>query len=296
MAHLEPQGSRLSAGLFLLPATLLFALYVLLPTVQSLALSLYDWNGLDPEFRFVGLQNYEALWRDPVFWISLKNNLLWLGLFLLAPPLGLALALLLNTQAPGMRLIKSLFFLPFVLSPIVVGLAFTWLYDPHFGVLNAFLQAAGLNTRFAPLADETWASFFIVLAGLWPQIAYCMIAYLAGLAQLRPSGLESAELDGVGPLTKLWKVLLPELSTATQLAFLVSIVGALRSFDLVAIMTQGGPYDRSSVLSFFMFEQAITHYRMGYAAAIASLLFALLLIVIALFLRRLLRRDDLALG
>lgn len=296
MAHLEPQGSRLSAGLFLLPATLLFALYVLLPTVQSLALSLYDWNGLDPEFRFVGLQNYEALWRDPVFWISLKNNLLWLGLFLLAPPLGLALALLLNTQAPGMRLIKSLFFLPFVLSPIVVGLAFTWLYDPHFGVLNAFLQAAGLNTRFAPLADETWASFFIVLAGLWPQIAYCMIAYLAGLAQLRPSGLESAELDGVGPLTKLWKVLLPELSTATQLAFLVSIVGALRSFDLVAIMTQGGPYDRSSVLSFFMFEQAISHYRMGYAAAIASLLFALLLIVIALFLRRLLRRDDLALG
>lgn len=296
MAHLEPQGSRLSAGLFLLPATLLFALYVLLPTVQSLALSLYDWNGLDPEFRFVGLQNYEALWRDPVFWISLKNNLLWLGLFLLAPPLGLALALLLNTQAPGVRLIKSLFFLPFVLSPIVVGLAFTWLYDPHFGVLNAFLQAAGLNTRFAPLADETWASFFIVLAGLWPQIAYCMIAYLAGLAQLRPSGLESAELDGVGPLTKLWKVLLPELSTATQLAFLVSIVGALRSFDLVAIMTQGGPYDRSSVLSFFMFEQAISHYRMGYAAAIASLLFALLLIVIALFLRRLLRRDDLALG
>lgn len=296
MAHLEPQGSRLSAGLFLLPATLLFALYVLLPTVQSLALSLYDWNGLDPEFRFVGLQNYEALWRDPVFWISLKNNLLWLGLFLLAPPLGLALALLLNTQAPGMRLIKSLFFLPFVLSPIVVGLAFTWLYDPHFGVLNAFLQAAGLNTRFAPLANETWASFFIVLAGLWPQIAYCMIAYLAGLAQLRPSGLESAELDGVGPLTKLWKVLLPELSTATQLAYLVSIVGALRSFDLVAIMTQGGPYDRSSVLSFFMFEQAISHYRMGYAAAIASLLFALLLIVIALFLRRLLRRDDLALG
>lgn len=296
MAHLEPQGSRLSAGLFLLPATLLFALYVLLPTVQSLALSLYDWNGLDPEFRFVGFQNYEALWRDPVFWISLKNNLLWLGLFLLAPPLGLALALLLNTQAPGMRLIKSLFFLPFVLSPIVVGLAFTWLYDPHFGVLNAFLQAAGLNTRFAPLANETWASFFIVLAGLWPQIAYCMIAYLAGLAQLRPSGLESAELDGVGPLTKLWKVLLPELSTATQLAFLVSIVGALRSFDLVAIMTQGGPYDRSSVLSFFMFEQAISHYRMGYAAAIASLLFALLLIVIALFLRRLLRRDDLALG
>jgi multiple sugar transport system permease protein len=281
MAHRR----NIAAALFLAPALIVFTLYVLYPIAQSIRLSFYDWDGIAPK-EFVGLANYQELFDDDTFYKALKNNVWWLGLFLLAPPLGLAIALFLNQHMRGMRLVKSLFFMPFVLSGVVVGMVFTWFYDPTSGLLSWLLG------RSVPLlGDERWVTFGIVFAALWPQTAYCMILYLTGLTAVNPEQIEAARLEGAKGFTLLRRVILPQLRPATFMAIVVTVIGALRSFDLISIMSDGGPYESSTVLAFFMYEQAIKYHRQGYGAAIATVLMGIMLVYIAWFLWRMLRDE-----
>ena len=127
----------LAPWLFIAPAAIIFAVYVVIPIFQSFWLSLFEWDGITPDKQFIGLANYEQLFQDEQFWTSLRNNVYWLVLFLLGPVGGVAIAIFLNQQLPGMRLVKSLFFFPFVLSQVVIGLVFSWFYDPTHGLLNA---------------------------------------------------------------------------------------------------------------------------------------------------------------
>ena len=273
--------------LFLIPATFMFALYVVYPIVQSFNISLYKWDGLG-EAEFVGMANYEKLLtNDRAFNTSLWNNAKWLVFYLLAIPAGLFIALFLNQTVRGIRLYKSLFFFPFVISQIVVGLVFTWFYDPTFGLFNAIIGVVGLGPVNI-LGDPTLATYGIIAAGLWPQTAYCMILYLTGLNAVDPEQIEAARLDGAKGLKMLWYVIIPQLRPATFIAFVVTIIGALRSFDLISIMTNGGPFGSTRVLSFYMFEKSLSEYgfRMGYGAAIAVILFLIMLVFIAYFLWR----------
>ena len=169
---------------FIAPAFAMFSLFVIWPIIQSVGLSFVEWQGIGPK-TWVGLDNYRELCGDQVFWTSLVNNLYWLALFLLAPVMGLFIALFLNQNVFGIRLVKSLFFFPFVVSQIVVGMIFAWFYDPAFGLLATLLKPLGIGIP-AILADENWATFGIIAAGLWPQTAYCMILYLTGSEQREP--------------------------------------------------------------------------------------------------------------
>ncbi|MEM9107529.1 MAG: sugar ABC transporter permease [Pseudomonadota bacterium] len=270
---------------FIAPAFAMFSLFVIYPIIQSISLSFFEWQGIGPK-KWVGVENYRLLWNDPVFWTSLVNNVYWLVLFLLAPVLGLAVALFLNQKVFGIRLVKSLFFFPFVVSQIVVGIIFAWFYDPAFGLLATVLEPVGIN--FPPvLSDEKLATFGIILAGLWPQTAYCMILYLTGLNSVNPEMIEAARLDGAKRWQLLTNIVLPQLRPATFIAIVVTIIGALRSFDLVAVMTEGGPYNSSNVLAYYMYDNAIFRYRMGYASAIANVLFMIMNVYIVWFLLRL---------
>jgi multiple sugar transport system permease protein len=280
---------RWSPILLLAPACLLFATFVIYPILASLRLSLFDWGGIGAR-TWIGLGNYRELLTDPVFHTALANNVWWLLLFMLAPVGGFALALLLNQQIRGMRLVRSLFFFPFVISHVVVGLVFAWFFNAQFGLLNEILGWLGL-ARVALLEDETFATFAVIAAGLWPQIAYCMIIYLAGLATLDPQLVEAGRLDGASGWRLLWHVVLPQLRAATYIAVIVSVVGALRSFDLVMTMTLGGPYDSSTVLAYYMYEQTFLAFRYGYGAAIATVLFLVMNLCIALVLWRMLRGE-----
>ena len=270
--------------LFLAPGILFFALYVILPIFQSFGISMTAWDGLGAPTP-VGMGNYRELMDDPAFYTSLGNNLLWLLLYLLAIPAGLFIALFLNQTVTGIRLYKSLFFFPFVISQVVVGLVFTWFYLPRGGLLNTILGGLGFDTLNI-LGDPTLATYGIIAAGLWPQTAYCMILYLTGLNAVDPEQVEAARLDGAKGWRMLWHVVLPQLRPATFIAFVVTIIGALRSFDLISVMTNGGPFGSTRVLSFYMFEQALSEYgfRMGYGSAIAVVLFLIMLIFIAYFL------------
>ncbi len=280
---------RLAPAILLAPACLLFAVFVVWPIADSIWISLHDWDGIKP-MRWVGLANYRELLGDDVFWTSLVNNVYWLVAFMLAPVFGLALALFLNQTVFGMRLIKSLFFFPFVISQVVVGLVFGWFMNADFGLVNAVLHGLGLP-GVDILGDERWATFGVMLAGLWPQTAYCMILYLTGLTAINPELIEAARLDGARGWRLLRHVIVPQLRPATFIAIVVCVVGALRSFDLVSIMTKGGPYDSSSVLAYYMYAQSFMSFRYGYGAAIATVLFLIMDVYIAFFLVSMLRRE-----
>ncbi|SHJ62730.1 carbohydrate ABC transporter membrane protein 1, CUT1 family [Palleronia salina] len=277
--------------LFLAPGVLFFAVYVIIPIFQSFGISLQDWDGLGQP-TYVGFENYRELGNDPAFYTSLKNNVWWLLLYLLAIPAGLGIALFLNQTVTGIRIYKSLFFFPFVISQVVVGLVFTWFYDPAFGLLNVMLGWFGAGP-INVLGDPRYVTFGIILAGLWPQTAYCMILYLTGLNAVNPEQIEAGRLDNAKGWRMLWHIVLPQLKPATFIAFVVTIIGALRSFDLISIMTQGGPFGSSRVLSFYMFEVALSEYgfRMGYGAAIAVVLFLIMLCFIAYFLFSMYREE-----
>jgi multiple sugar transport system permease protein len=219
-----------AAFFFLLPGCALFCLCVVYPIISSISLSFYNWDGMTPK-TFAGFDNYIELFHSDTFYTALKNNLIWLAFFLLAPPLGLAFALYLNQQMRGMRVVKSLFFAPFVLSGVVVGLVFSWFYDPTFGLLRLFVGHG------IPVLGD------------------------------------------------------PQLRPATFMAVVLTVIGALRSFDLIAVMSGGGPFDSSTVLAYYMYDQAIKYYREGYSAAIAVVLFAIMLVYIVFHLRRMLREE-----
>ncbi len=278
--------------LFLMPALLMFTVYVIAPIFQSIAISFTEWDGMGPQ-KFIGFANYVELTHDPDFRTALVNNVIWLLGFLLAIPAGLALALFLNQQVFGIRLVKSLFFFPFVISQVVIGLVFSWFYDPSNGLLFHLLHVLGIPP-VAVLSDEHLVTYGIVVAGLYPQIAYCMILYLTGLNNVRVDLIEAARLEGAKGWSLLWHVVLPELRPATFIAVVVTVVGSLRSFDMISIMTQGGPYGSSRVLAYYMYEQALSEYgyRMGYGTAIATVLFLIMLVYISFVLAHIRRQEQ----
>ena len=277
--------------LFLAPGVLMFLIYVIAPIGESIAISFYEWDGIGAK-TFIGIGNYLELLGDDAFYTSLHNNVLWLVLYMLAVPAGLFIAIFLNQTVTGIRIYKSLFFFPFVISQIVVGLIFSLFYAPGFGPFTRFLEFIGID-GIAILADERFVTYGIIAAGLWPQIAYCMILYLTGLNNVSPDQIEAARLDGARGWKMLWYIILPQLRPATFIAMVVTIIGALRSFDLVSIMTSGGPYGSSRVLSYYMYEQALSEYgfRMGYGASIAVVLFAIMMVFITLFILRMLQDE-----
>lgn len=281
---------KFAPAYFLAPALILFVTFVLWPIFQSIFISFHKWDGFGP-MTFVGLKNYRMLFDDPRFLTSLLNNIYWLVFMMLAPVIGLVLALFLNQQIKGMRIIKSLFFFPFVINLVVVGLVFSWFYNPELGLLAEIFKMFGLKP-IPILADENYATFGIIAAGLWPQIAYCMILYLTGLAGVNTQIVEAGRIDGAAGRQMLWHIILPQLRPATIVAMTVTVIGALRSFDLIATMTAGGPWGSSYVLAYHMYDEAIFNFKMGYGAALAVVLFLIMSVFIYFFLKRMIDTES----
>jgi len=277
--------------IFLAPGLIMFLVYVIMPIFQSIWISFYEWDGLSPK-SYIGIANYIELLDDENFYISLKNNFIWLILYMLAVPAGLFIALFLNQTVTGIRIYKSLFFFPFVISQIVVGLVFTWFYNPVNGIIAIIFTLFGSEAP-SILGNETYVTYGIIVAGLWPQIAYCMILFLTGLNNVSTDQIEAGRLDNAKGWRMLWHIILPQLRPATFIAIVVTVIGALRSFDLISIMTQGGPYGSSRVLAYYMYETALSEYgyRMGYGAAIATVLFLIMMVYITFFLWRMYKKE-----
>jgi multiple sugar transport system permease protein len=278
---------NLSPYLFLIVPLALFLMWVIGPMLYSFYLSMTNWDGVSPP-KFIGLRNYVRLFDDPILYTALLNNVKWLVSFITAPVLaGLALAMVLNRDIPGARVIKAAFYSPYILSSVVVGLIFGWMYHPAGGLLNASLKALGLESLTAGwLSDPTLATWCIIAAAVWRQVGYIMTLYLAGLQGVDPTLLDASRVDGCTSWQSFRHVIFPLLSPITIVVVVISVIDSLRSFDLVFVMTRGGPGNASSVLANFMYIEAFNNYKMGYGAAIAVILFLISAVFIFIYVLR----------
>ena len=288
--------------LFLAPAVGLFLIFVIYPIADSIWVSFHEWSGVNryavddegnlKNFKWVGLDNYIYLFtNDDEFYVSVFNNIKWFFFSLIAIPFGILLALFLNQQILGIRWVKSFFYFPFVINAVVIGIVFTWFYNPKYGSLTYLLGFFGMEP-FPILSDENYATYGIIIASLFPGIAYTMIIYITGLTAVSKDMIEAGRIDGASGFTMFWNIILPQLRPATLIAVVVTIVGALRSFDLIAVMTGGGPWGSTNVLAYKMYEDSLFNFRMGYGASTAVILFILMDIYIAWFLYRLFKRES----
>lgn len=270
---------------------LIEAVGVFWPAFQGVALSFLHWNGIGPADP-VGVQNYVDLFSDPIFLTALKNTAIWIVLFGgISFAAGLGVALLFQSERRGVGVYRTALFLPIVFSLVVTALIWGAFFQPN-GVLNNVLDAVGLHswTRVW-LGDSNTALYAVIVAALWREIGYVMVLFIAGLKALDPSVQEAARVDGATGWQRFRLVTLPQMRSVNLVVLSVLIIDSLRSFDIVWAMTKGGPYHSTELLSTYMFSTAFEGHALGYASAIAVVIFVLAIAVIVSYLVRALSEE-----
>ena len=285
------QRFNFTPWLFLAVPLLIYLVWVVEPLFYSFYLSLTDWDGVTNP-TFIGLKNYQTLLQDPVLYVSFLNNLKVLSVFLIVPIAGgLGLAVLFNRPSRMINVLKAAIYSPMVLSFIVIGLIWSWFYLPNEGALNTLLRSAGLGFLAQSWLSNAQISIFsVTFAACWRQIGYVMLLYLAGLNTIDASLVEAAKVDGANGWQVFLRIIFPLLAPITTIIVIATIIDSLQFFDLVYIMTKGGPGYASTVLANFMFTEAFTNFRYGYGAAIAVVQFLLSFIFIVFYLTYMLRK------
>ncbi len=269
---LRPLTQHLIGYVFVGPAALVLAAFLLYPIVYSLWLSFHEWNGYQAEWgAFVGLDNYLSLALDEVFWKAAINSILFVVWRTpLEVGIGFGLALLLNRKMPARGLLRTLFFVPVVMSLIVVTLLFERILDPSTGLLDVALQGLGLGAVAQPwLGDPNTALATVIAVSVWKNVGFSLVILLAGLQTLPHEVLEAATVDGATGLQMVRKVIAPLMRPTLAIAALLSIIGGLKVFDLVFIMTRGGPTYSTEVFATMLYREAFELNDMGRASAIA---------------------------
>jgi ABC-type sugar transport system permease subunit len=286
---------NLTLILFMVIPLIIYAIWVWGPAVATIVISLTRWDNVSAP-QWVGLQNYIRLFQDPLFYQALINNLVWLVVFITIPmSAGLALAIALDRQLKFTRLYQSAIYLPLVLSLPVIGLMFTWFFEPDNGLVNSLLGWVS-HGKLVPgwLADPRLALAAVLTAAIWRHVGYVMVLYLAGLKGLDPAMREAAVVDGANEWQLFRRVTLPLLKPVTIIVLVITIIESLRAFDLVYVMTNGleGPNHATEVLATMMFNAAIHNYQLGYGAAIAVILLIISLGFIITYVVQTMRNDE----
>ncbi len=273
---------------FLSLPLLIYIVIIIIPLITSFYYSFTDWNGFNPDFNFIGIKNYEKIFHDPLFFNAIKNTVIWMAAAVIIPTVaGLAIALVLHGRVWGANFYKSLFYAPICLSLAVVGQVWIWIYQPNWGLLNLALRAGHLDqVAMAWLANSKSALPAIIVAWSWQQIGLAMVIFLAGLTSVPTELTEAAEIDGASYWQSLRHVIIPLLSPATIVVVALAIINSLKSFDVVYIMTRGGPFHSSDTLAMFMYNESFQKYYMGYGSAISVVLFVIAMIAIIIYFRQ----------
>jgi raffinose/stachyose/melibiose transport system permease protein len=283
---------RATVVAFLAPGLVLYVGLVLVPIFQGAFYSAFDWNGLEPLENFAGLGNYREALADPVFLMSVRHVLVIVVLSLLFQlPFALALALMLNQRMRGRALFRLLFFVPFVLSEVITGIVFRLLLQPD-GLVDGTFGAAGLDGLVQQwLADPTFVLYTVCLVITWKYFGFHMIIYLAGLQGIPPELEEAAALDGATWFQTFRHVTLPLLGPTIRISVFLSIIGSLQVFDMVWVMTGGGPVNGSNTMATYMVDRGFERSRFGYGSAVAVMVFVLSFVIALGYQRFVLRRD-----
>lgn len=270
----------LTGWLFLAPSFAGFLVFVLLPVVAALAISFTDWNLLSPP-RWVGLHNYQALvTTDPIFGQVLRNTLLFtVGTVPARVVLSLLLAVLLNQAVRGISLFRTAYFMPVVAPVVATALVWVWIFNGNFGLLNYGLLRLGVANPPSWLTSTAWALPAIMIFSVWKNVGFTSIIYLAGLQSIPYELYEAASVDGAGRLAKLRHVTIPMVSPTTFFVLIISVIFAFQVFEESFVMTSGGPANATNTIVFDIFQTAFKYSSMGSAAALAWILFAILIVV-----------------
>lgn len=272
------------AWIMLLPNILGFFMFMLVPVVATFVLSFTKYDMLTKP-KFIGLGNYTEMIHDPIVWQVTGNTILYTALTV---PVGMCLSLLLavalDREIKLKRFYRAAFFLPSITSMVVISIVWQWIYNPEFGLLNFGLSLLGLpKGKWLTSASTSLAS--IAAVGIWKRLGYDMILFLSGLQGISATYYEAAELDGASKLQRFRYITIPMLKPTTFFVFIMAIINSFQVFDQVMLMTSGGPGRSSSVLVHYLYQNAFQYFKLGYACAIAYLLFAIVMIITAINLK-----------
>ncbi|AAM25552.1 ABC-type sugar transport systems, permease components [Caldanaerobacter subterraneus subsp. tengcongensis MB4] len=284
--------SRLSNMLFVLPAVAFFITFSIYPLYKTFQLSFFDWNGIAPTMNFVGLQNYITAFSDKVWWKAVYNGFYLAVLALIfMNSLALFLAILVNNDIRGASVYRVIFYIPPILSGIVVGYIWKWIYDPTYGILNAILEYLHLGfLKHAWLSDVKTALLSVAIASIWQGFGGSFIIFLAGLQGIPQELYEAAKVDGASAWEQFRWITLPLLSKTYTIVSILTILGAMQLLTLVLALTNGGPGFETEVPALRIYKEAFSSYRFGYATALSVILGLMLLIISLIQIK--LRREE----
>ena len=295
MASTLPRVTRRAQArlgiLLTLPVAALVVVFFIFPMISALYFSVVDFDGIDPSPEFIGLANVVEMFTDPETWHALGNNFIWIIVGTAAPMIiGLLVSVLVWTVGRGAALYRLAFFLPFVLPGVAIGIVWVWIYDPINGWLNRSLEAVGLGSLARGwLGDPDLALYAVLVTAIWAYSGFVIIIFLSALRNVDIELVDASRIDGANASQRLWFILIPQIMPVFLMALTLTLVGGFSVFDIIFIMTGGGPADATNVLGTYSYTQAFQLSRIGYGTTLA-LLITVLSIPFAVAINRLQRR------
>ena len=274
MAKKTADSDNFQYKLLILPALIGTLIFIVIPVVFSFGLSFCEWDLLS-DVRFAGLKNYFELLTSPNFALILKNTFVFaISVTLIAVVIPVILAAVLNNKIRGSEFFKTAYFLPFITPMIVIAIIWEWIFDPNFGLLNYLLK-----THINWLHDTKTALFALIIVSAWKLIGYNMVILLSGFSTISQNIYESAKIDGASPLNTFFKITLPLLSPTIFFVVIITTISSFQVFDLIYLMTQGGPMDSTNVLVYWIYKNAFEFFNIGAASAGAYILFVIVFVL-----------------
>lgn len=267
-------SKKVALTLFLLPCLLGTLVFILIPIILSFFLGFVKWD-LISEIKFVGLYNYVELFTSKSFYFVLSNTFIFAFFTLIfSVTIPLVLAFILNSKIRGSEFYKTAYFLPFITPMVVIAIVWEWIFDPNIGLMNTILK-----TNIAWLYDTNFAMIALIIVSVWKLIGYNMVIFLSGLSALSNDVLESAKIDGASPFETFFKIVIPIISPTIFFVVIITTISSFQVFDLIYLMTQGGPENSTNVLVYWLYQNAFEYFNIGKASAIAYVLFIIIFVL-----------------
>jgi len=273
---IRQRNTRKVAALFLAPVTILMVIYIFYPIVDTFITSTYQWNGISADRKFIGIQNWITLLQDKSFWIAFKNNLIIMVLSIVIQiPLGLALATFLDFGGKKLTVFKVIWFIPLLMSSVAIGFLFTYALATNGGIVSTISGWFG-GGNIDLLGNPKTALLTVIAVICWQFTPFYMVYFMAAFTNIPYDVFEAARIDGATSGQYFWKISLPLLVTSMKSAAILSMVGSLKYFDLIYVMTGGGPGTSTELMATYMYKESFSNFNMGYGSAVAGGMFILI--------------------
>lgn len=270
---------------FVLPALLIYAVFFLYPFLNSVYLSFTDWNGVGSPV-FTGLNNYIRMIQDPVMWRAVSNNLVWIVLGTIAPiAIGLLIAVLLWSHTRGQLIFRTIYFMPVIMSPVIVGVIWGWIYNPVMGILNKSLNAVGLEALARGwLGEPSTALLAVLAAAVWGYTGFCVAVLFAGLQKIDQELIDASKIDGANAWERFIYIIIPQLRHILTMISVYTIIGGFNVFDIIFTMTGGGPANATEVIATYAYKKSFVENEVGYGSALSTMMTLLALVATIVFM------------